>query len=192
MRQYIVIIWAIANLTWVFFYIKNTLKWETKPNRVTWLMRSIAPLIASSAAFSEWIRRAALPVFMSWFAPLLVFVSSFFNKKSYRKLWKFDYICWAFSLLALILRYITKNPMIAIIFAIASDWAAALPTIIKSRKHPKSESVIAYMTWFFNASTSFFAIKSLWFLEIAFPIYLCIANIFLITWILRWKIKKHK
>lgn len=190
MRQYVVVLWAVVNLTWVFFYIKSTIKGDTKPNRVTWLMRSIAPLIASVAAFSDWVRRAVLPVFMSGFAPLLVFISSFFNKKSYRKLWKFDYICGFFSLLALILWYITKNPMIAIVFAIISDWSAALPTIIKSLKDPKSESAIAFITWFFNAFTSFFAIKSFWFSEIAFPLYLCVLNILLITIILRWKSKK--
>lgn len=196
MLKYIVILWALANLVWVFFYIKDTLKWKTQPNKITRLMRSIAPLIATTAALSEWIRRAVLPVFMSGFGPLLIFISSFFNKKSYRKLSKFDYVCWLLSALAIIFRAITKNASIAIILAIASDGAAALPTLIKARKYPKSESVIAYITWLFNASTSFFAIKSLWFSEIGFPIYLCITNLSLIIWIVKWKnllrIKKNE
>jgi len=77
-------------------------------------MRSIAPMIASAAAFSEGVRRAVVPVFMSGFGPFLVFLSSFVNRKSYWKLEKFDYICGIFSLLALIGWRMTNEPLVAI------------------------------------------------------------------------------
>jgi hypothetical protein len=78
--------------------------------------------------------------------PLLVFAISFVNRKSYWKLEKFDYICGACSLLALLLWRITKDPIIAIWFAIASDGSAAIPTIIKSWRYPDTESVEVYIT----------------------------------------------
>ena len=190
MFQYIVLIGAVVQLVGIFVYIRATVRGETKPNRVTWLMWSVAPLIGSVAAFSDGVRWAALPVFMSGFAPLLVFIASFVNPKSYWKLEKFDYICGAFSILALVLWGITKEPLIAIIFSIASDGFAAVPTIIKSWKHPDSESVEAYTTGLFNSLTSFFALRTFGISELAFPIYLVLVNSSLIAAVYKGRLKK--
>ena len=65
MSQYIVLIGAVINLMGVFSYIKKTVLGKTKPNKVTWLLWAIAPLIASAAAFSAGVRLAVLPVFMA-------------------------------------------------------------------------------------------------------------------------------
>lgn len=192
MIQYIVILWAIVSLWWCFVYLKETIKGKTKPNRITRLMWAIAPMIAAWAALSAGIHRAALPVFMSWFWPLLIFVASFFNKKSYWKLEKIDYICWISSVLALVLWRLTKEPAIAIIFAIISDIFAAIPTLIKWRKYPETETVQAFMGWLFSALTAFFALKIFSFTELAFPIYLVIMNLMLIGSItIGKKIKKR-
>ncbi len=192
MIQYIVILWAIVGLLWVLSYVKDTIQGKTQPNRVSRLLRSIAPMIATVAALSDGVRRAVLPVFISWFGPFLVFVSSFINKKAYRKLEKSDYICWISSLLALVLRYITKNPSIAILFAIISDALAAIPTLIKWRKHPETESPSAFAGWLFNALTSFLALKKFWFTELAFPMYLVVIDILLMGSIIVGRIKKKK
>jgi len=179
--QYIVIFGSAVQLFGTFSYIKATLEGKTKPNRVTWLMWAVAPLIASFAAYSDGVRWAALPVFISGFGPILVFTASFVNPKAYWKLETFDYICGVCSILALLLWGITKEPMLAIIFAIASDGCAAVPTIIKSLKHPDTETVLTYKTALFNTLTSFLALKTFGFTELAFPIYLVLVNSSLIA-----------
>ncbi len=189
MLKYIVLLGAFVSLMGIISYVKGTIKGNTKPNRVTWLMWSIAPLIATFAAFSTGVTWAVLPVFMSGFGPLLVFISSFVNKNAYWKLEKFDYFCGFFSLLALILWFITKQPLIAIIFAIVSDFFAAIPTLIKSAKYPETESVSPYTTGLFSAITSFFAIKIWLFPEYGFASYLVLINIALITSVYWQKIK---
>lgn len=189
MLKYLVLLGALVSLLGVISYVKGTIKGDTKPNRVTWLMWSIAPLIATFAAFSTGVTWAVLPVFMSGLGPLLVFISSFINKNAYWKLEKFDYLCGFFSLLALILWFITKQPMIAIIFAIISDFFAAIPTLIKSVKHPETESVAPYTTGLFSAVTSFFAVKIWLFPEYGFSSYLVLINIVLIISVYWQKIK---
>ncbi len=183
--QYLVFVGAVVQLWGVFSYIKETIKGNTKPNRVTWLLWSTSPLIATFAALSDGVKLSVLPVFMSGFGPLLVLISSFVNKKSYWKLEKLDYLCGSFSVLALVLWTITKEPIVAIAFAIASDGFAAIPTIIKSWKFPETETVDAYTTGLFNTLTSFAAIKTWNFAEIAFPIYLVVVNSSLIISVLR-------
>lgn len=178
--EYIVFAAAFIQLIGIYSYIRDTIKGIVKPNRVTWLMWSIAPLIATFAALSDGVSWTTLPVFMSGFAPLLVFLASFINKQSYWKLYKFDYICGVLSLLALILWFITNDPRVAILFAILSDGVAALPTIIKAWKNPETESVWPYATGIINASSGFFVLQSSNFSEIAFIIYLLFVNTALI------------
>jgi hypothetical protein len=69
---------------------------------------------------------------------------------------------------------------VAIVFAIASDASAAIPTLIKAWKHPETETVDVYTTGLFNALTSFAAIKVYGFSAYAFPTYLVVINSFLI------------
>ncbi len=172
MLQYLVLLGAAVQLIGVFFYVKGTIRGEIKPNRMTWLMWAIAPLIASFAAFADGVTWAVLPVFMSGFSPFLVFLASFVNKEAYWKLERFDYLCGALSVLALVLWAITNEPVVAIVFAILSDAAAAIPTLIKSVRYPETESAWPYLTGVFNSLTSFAAIKSWTFSSYAFPVYL--------------------
>ena len=190
MLQYLVLLGAGINLAGNFFYIKETVQGRTQPNRVTWLIWSIAPLIATFAAISAGVSWAVVPVFMAGFVPLLIFIASFVNPKAYWKLQTIDYACGALSILALILWGLSKEPLVAIFFAIASDGLAAVPTIIKSWKHPESETIIAYTTGTLNALTSFFAIKMWSVSELAFPIYLVLMTSLITLLISRGKLKK--
>jgi hypothetical protein len=114
-------------------------------------------------------------------------LASFLNRKSYRKLGKFDYVCGIFSALALLFWWITKDPAIAIFLAIISNFFSGIPTFIKSRKHPETESVSPYASGLFNALTSFFAMKTSGFIELAFPIYIVVSNLFLVIVLFRKK-----
>ncbi|MFA5247548.1 MAG: hypothetical protein WC408_06710 [Candidatus Micrarchaeia archaeon] len=176
MLEYLVIVGALVNLLGASAYILETLKGNTKPNRITWLMWSTAPLIASFAAFSDGVTWAALPVFMAGFCPLLILISSFANKKAYWKLETFDYICGFFSLLALVLWALTNQPNVAIVFAIISDAFAAIPTLRKAWAHPQTESHWIYVTGIFNAITALLAVNGWAFSEFAFATYLVIIN----------------
>ncbi|MBU1202484.1 hypothetical protein KKH39_00335 [Patescibacteria group bacterium] len=170
--QYLVLLGAAVNIIGTSSYIRDTLRGLNQPNRVTWLMWSIAPMIASAAGLSAGFSWVVLPIFMAGFCPFLVLLASFVNKKSYWQLKKLDYICGGLSALALVLWLVTKEPIVAIIFAVLSDALAGLPTLKKSWQYPESESVSAYAAGLFNALTSFAAVKTWAFTEIVFPSYL--------------------
>lgn len=188
MFQYLVFLGAAVNLGGASYYIKKTLNGEIKPNRVSWLMWAIAPMIAAAAALSDGVTWSVLPVFMSGFLPLLVFFASFVNKNAYWKLGVFDYACGLLSTLALVLWAITKEPNVAIAFAILSDGIAAVPNLVKSWKYPETESAVSYVGGVFSALTSFAAIKMWGFSSLAFPIYLVIIDLSLIFAVWRRKI----
>lgn len=188
--QYLVFLGAAVQMLGLVSYIKGTLKGETKPNKVSWLLWSLATIIAAVAGLAAGAGWVVLPVFIAGLGALLVFIASFLNKNSYWKLEIFDYLCGLFSFLALILWAITREPIVAIIFAIASDGLATIPTLMKSWKYPETETVAPYAAGLFNALTSFAALRTFVFAEYAFPTYLVLIDALLILSI--WRKRFYK
>ena|SRR3989344_4499407 len=172
MLQYIVFLGAGIQFLGGAAYVRDTLRGRTQPNRVTWFLWMVAPFIGTAAAVTDGVGWVILPVFMAGFVPLLVFVSSFINKRAYWKLGIFDYGCGAFSVLALILWVLTQEPLVAIIFAIIADGFAALPTLVKSWNHPETETIWPYATTIVGAFLGFLAVKTWSISEYAFSVYL--------------------
>lgn len=175
-----------------YFYIRDTLKGGTKPNRVSWFMWFIAPMIASTIVFQSGSIVSFVPVFMSGFVPFLVFLVSFKNKNAYWKLDKLDYFCLFLSLCALISWIFLKEGLLATIFAILADGIAFFPTYLKSWEAPDTETVGPYISGTFNGLLSLFTAGILGFNIIGFAIYLFFGNLVEIAIILyrRRKISK--
>ena len=186
--SYLVFLGAAVHLVGAVIYIRDTLSGKTKPNRVSFLLWGLAPMIGVAAAISDGVRWAILPVFLAGLGPLVVFFISFINPNAYWKLNKSDYLCALFSVLALILWVVTREPLLAIIFSIISDAFATIPTLIKSWKYPETETAIAYVASLFSALTGFTAIKMGAPAEYIFGIYLVIADTLLVLALYRNKL----
>jgi hypothetical protein len=180
MFEFLVIVAAFATLLASLLYIRSMFIGKTRPNRVTWLMWSIAPFTASAAALTDGVTWAVVPVLMSGFSPFLIFVASFFNQRAYWRLSWFDYLFGVLSALSLALWYVTENPNVAIVFAIISDAAAATPTLVKAWHQPETESRWPFVVGAFAPLTSFLAAPVWTFSEVAFPAYLVAINLLLV------------
>ena len=128
---------------------------------------------------------AVVPVFMSGFCPFLIFTASFFNKKAYWKLARFDYLFGVLSGLALVIWYFADSPNLAIVFAIVSDAFAAVPTFTKAWRHPETESAWPFIVGMFSPGTSFLVAVTWGFSELAFPTYLILINFLLVISVLK-------
>ncbi len=190
LEHWLVIISSLIITIGVTAYIRDTIAGITKPNRVSWLIWSIAPLIATFAALDAkadiW---ATMRVFLAGFLPMLVLIASFINKNSYWKLTKFDLICGLFAILAIIVWLIVDSPRLAIILAATGEGFASLPTIRKAWKFPESETGIAYIASGLSALLVLPAIP-VWNIENAtFQLYLLAVNIVLATAVYRRQLK---
>ena len=191
MLEYLVIVAAVASTLAALVYIRSMFTGRTKPNRVTWLMWAIAPMIAAVAALSNGVGWAVLPVFMAGFSPLMIFTASFFAKKAYWKPSTFDYVCGALSGLALFMWWLTKDPNVAIVFAISSDALASIPTITKAWNNPETESIWPYVVGVFGAASSLIVATFWTFSAYAFPSYLIITNIVVLLAICKRQLRPH-
>ena len=181
MLEYLVFVAAAGSLAAALVYIRAMFRGQTKPNRVTWFMWAVAPFIATAAAVCSGVGWAVVPVFMSGFSPFLIFSASFFCKKAYWKLSTSDYLCGVLSAIALVLWYLTRDPNLAIAFAIGSDAFAAVPTLVKAWHNPKTESAWPFIIGTFSPMTSFLAATAWTFSELAFPAYLVVINVLLLV-----------
>jgi len=163
---------ALLNLAGVTIYIIATLGGKTKPNRVSWFMWALAPMVAFAAMVSQGVGLQSLMTFMSGFGPLLIFTASFFNPNGYWKLDRFDIICGALSLLGLILWMITRTGNIAILFSIVADGLAAAPTVVKAYQDPKSENYTTFTLSALAAGITLLTISTWTFEYYAFPLYI--------------------
>jgi hypothetical protein len=161
-------------------YVVDTVKGKTKPNRVTWFLWALAPLIAFAAMLDEGLSvRTALMTFMVGFGPLLVFVSSFVNKKSVWKFTRFDIICGVLSLIGLAAWLLTRTGDAAIFFSIAADGLALLPTLVKSFNEPETESYLVFLLGSVNAGITLLATRVWDFTHVGFPIYIFVVCVIL-------------
>lgn len=184
-----VILGAIFNLIGGVSYISDTIKGKIKPNRVSWLLWGIAPMIAFAAEIKEGVGIQSLMTFIVGFTPLMIFIASFVNKKSYWKIGKFDIFCGLLSVLGLILWYLTKTGNIAILFSIFSDFVAGIPTIIKAHKYPETENYIEFSFSFVNASLTLLTMKIFNFANLAFPFYIFFFDLVMIM-LIKFKLGK--
>lgn len=153
-------------------YIVDTVKGRVRPNRVSWFMWALAPLIAFFAEVQQGVGLHALLTFSVGFNPLLVFIASFFNKKAQWKITKFDIWCGVLSLIGLSMWAFTRVGNIAIFFAILADGLAAVPTIVKSYKAPETESWMVFFLGFISSGITLLAIKTWDFAHYGFPLYI--------------------
>lgn len=159
-----------------FYYFYETIRGTAKPNRVTWLLWAVFPMITFFAQQSSGVGLISWVSFVSGFTPILVLVASFFNKKAYWKTEPIDYACLVAAVIGISLWAITDNANLAILFSIIADIFAAAPTLIKCYKHPESESWVAYGLSTVGFSFTILTIQKWTFDNYAFIIYLALIN----------------
>lgn len=167
-----VILGALINLGGTIGYVRATLAGRARPNRVTWSLWALAPLIAFAAELGEGVGLVALMTFMAGFGPLMILTASFVNKNAYWKLTRFDYICGGLSLLGLALWLVTRQGNMAILFAILADGLAAMPTVVKAYKNPDSEYSLAFVLGGTSAVIALASIDKWTFANWGFPLYI--------------------
>jgi hypothetical protein len=159
-------------------YLRDTLRGTTKPNRVTWLLWAVAPLLAAAVEFDEGVGLRALPTFVIGFMPLLVFIGSFHNPASVWKVRRFDYACGVMSVVGTVVWLVTRNGVLAISAAIAADFLAGVPTLTKSWTYPETETVYTYVGAVVSMAIVLLTIDHWTFDVAAFPIFIvCVASV---------------
>lgn len=173
-----VILGAVIGLGGMLSYVRDTIRGVTQPNRVTWLMWSLAPFIAFAAEVQAGVGLRSLMTFVIGFGPLLILAASFVNRRAAWQIGPFDWLCGALSAAGLVIWLVTRHGTVAVVASIAADALAATPTLRKSWSAPETESASAYVTAAVNALITVLTIDRFTTANAAFPVYiLAIASV---------------
>jgi hypothetical protein len=167
-----VIIGALFNLFGSTSYVIATIKGKARPNKVSWFIWALAPLIAFAAEVQQGVGLRSLMTFMVGFGPLMVFIASFVNKKSQWQIKHLDIFCGILSLIGLLLWFLTRVGNVAIIFSILADGLSSVPTIVKSYQHPETEDNKVYLFSIISSLITLLTIKDWNVQNVGFPLYI--------------------
>ncbi|WP_243303077.1 hypothetical protein [Geothrix oryzisoli] len=170
------ILGAIIGSLGGFYYLYETILGKAQPNRITWLLWGIFPLVIFVAQRVQGVEGVSWASFAAGFTPLLVFAASFFNEKAYWKSEPRDYYLMAAAIFGILLWAMTDQPNLALALSLLADMLASLPTLIKAYRHPHSESWIAYAVSALGFGISLLSVQTYHFEHTAFVAYVFILN----------------
>lgn len=152
-------------------YAWDTLRGRNRPNRVTWAMWTVVPMIAFAAQLGQGVGLQSVFTFAGGFGPLIVLIASLVNAKAYWRLTSFDLICGLMSVAALVLWAITGKGLLALVLSVVADFFAAVPTIRKSYRVPESETGYPFLFGVVAALITLLTIQEWTLANSAFGIY---------------------
>ena len=174
--EYWAIVGAVIGSVGGLYYLYDTIVGKAQPNRITWLLWGIFPMVIFVAQRVQGVEGLSWTSFVAGLTPLLIVAASFFNKKAYWKSEPRDYYLMAAAIIGIILWAITDNPNLALLFSLLADMLASIPTLIKSYRHPHSESWIAYAISTFGFGISFLSVQIYNIENTAFVAYVFVLN----------------
>jgi len=171
---------SVINFVACVSYVRAILKGEATPNRVTWFLWALVPVIAAAAQWSSGVGISTLVVLSVGLGPACIVLASFVGGTGSWRLGPFDYVCGACSLAALALWAVTGDPVTAIVLSILADAAAALPTVRKAWLAPATEDRSAYLIAFAGMILGILSVQEATFSAYAFNAYLVVVSLALV------------
>ena len=185
MHTALAVLGSVINFAACLGYVRAIFNGEAAPNRVTWFLWALVPLIAGAAQLRAGVGISTLVVMSVGAGPACVVLASFARGTGSWQLGPFDYVCGACALAALALWAVTGEPVTAIVLSILGDFAAALPTLRKAWLEPATENRSTYVISFVGMVLGILSVKEPTFAAYAFNAYLVAASTALVL-VLYW------
>ncbi len=176
-----VIVGAAISLAGALVYAWDTLRGRTHPNRVTWLLWGVIPLVAFWVEVQSGVGLQALMTLSIGLGPLFVLAASFFNRTAVWQVRRLDYVCASLSVAGIGVWVVSERGALAISAAIVADFLAGLPTLLKAWRAPETESAAAYWGALANATITLLTVTVVTFAVLAFPVFIAASASILIV-----------
>ena len=178
MYDWHVAVGAIAGILTVLAvipYIKDILHGSTRPNIVSWSLWVLLLLIGvlgQISAGASWSLIFLIGDLIGTSFVLSLCIAGY----GYKKYGWLEVVCFVLAIIAIVLWQLTNEPLIAIWLAVAADFLASIPTLVKAYMDPMSEAplqffIIAFASLLAVLSTAIFDYANL-----LFPVYLLLIN----------------
>ena len=172
-----VLLASALSVSGLFFYVRDTWRGRTAPNRVTWILWGVEPLLVFGAERQAHLGWPSLLTLVLGLGPVAVVGASFHDRNSVWHLGLFDIVCAVVSVGGLVVWALTKQPTTALVIFVSADAVAALPTIRKSFTDPQSESSWNFVAVALGAVITLFTLRQFTTAGALFPLSILAMNI---------------
>lgn len=181
---------GILGIASVVPYLYDMLKGTTRPNVISWSLWFFIQAIFVAAQWSSGASYSIILPLTGVLAVSLVVILGLMGY-GYKKYGFIDFICFVLVVASIGLWKLTNDPSIALWLSIAADFIAAIPTCIKSYKDPASETFLAYLLAIFASVATLFSTTLFDFPNLAWPVYIILANSLILILILLGRSRKR-
>ena len=162
-------------------YIRDTYNRKTIPHRFAWLIFLILSVVsfASQAALGA---KASL-FYAGWFVVnnIIITTLSFRKNGGYGGITKLNIFCLFLAVVGIILWQILSSPLLALISVLIADGIGALLIVVKSYKHPHSETLIMWILGLVASILMMLSVGKLDPVLLASPVQLLLFNIAIVS-----------
>ncbi len=142
---YAVYIAAVINAGGVTGYIRDTLRGNTFPHRITWFLWGFIPLVTVAVQLREHVGIQTVMTFSYFATAMAVLVMSFVARRGSWEVTPFDWACGGVCVAAVAVYAATLKGDLAISLLLTAEFFAALPTVRKSWKAPETETWTVFL-----------------------------------------------
>lgn len=167
-----VFVGASLTLAGNFAYARDTLRGRVRPNRVSWLLWAVIPLVAFGAQLQEGVGMPAIMTLSVGLGPLVVWVCSLARPDTAWRVTWLDLVCGTLSLIALLLWVLAGGTNQAIGLSIVADGLAAMVTVVKAYRYPDTENWRPYLLGAVSAGITLLTLDDWSFASSGFPLYI--------------------
>ncbi len=164
-------------------YFTQTLNGQVRPNRATWLIWTILGVLIFASYKSVGAENTIWVAIAGAIGPFAILILAFWRGEG--GISKLDIACLASAFMGLVGWYFTANAFVGLVLFLVVDGMGAIPTVIKTWRNPKSESLPGWTLWLTGSTFQLFALEK-WDIELSlYPIYFFVGQIIVIGLALR-------
>jgi hypothetical protein len=150
---------AALSLFGGFGYVRDTLRGDTSPNRVTWGLWAIEGVLGFAVEIQQHVGLASVMTLMLGFVPVVVILASLKSPRGVWKIGRFDVVCGCIAMVGLVFWGVVNQSTVALVAFVAADQVAALPTVRKAFLAPMSESPRLFFLGFVNCGITLLTLR---------------------------------
>ena len=158
-------------------YIRDTYHRKTKPHRFAWFIFLVVSIISFASQYA--LGAEASLFFAGWFIcnNVIIFSLSLRKDGGYGGVTAANILGLGLALLGIVLWVTLSSPLAALLSVLTAEIIGALMIIIKSYKHPGTETLLMWALGLVGSGLNILAVGTYDPALLAFPVYLFVANI---------------
>jgi hypothetical protein len=167
---------AVAmTLVGYFYYFKDIFAGKTKPHAFTWLVWASLTAIGFAGQISDDGGAGAYITAVTAAMSFVIFFLALFRGE--KEITRSDWLSLAGAAAALLIWFLTDNPLLAIILITLVDFLGFVPTIRKSIRKPHEETLISYVLAGLKFILAIIALDNYSIVTVLYPASLVFANL---------------